>query len=90
MKKHLNIKIFGKVQDVSFRYYTEEKANELVLAGFVRNEKDGTVYIEAEGEEEKLKDFLKWCRQGPRFAKVADVEVNEGETKGYTDFSVKY
>ncbi|MBU3924497.1 acylphosphatase, partial [Patescibacteria group bacterium] len=51
MEKHLMIKIFGKVQGVSFRYYAREEALKLNLCGFVRNEFGGAVCIEAEGEE---------------------------------------
>ncbi|MDD5032018.1 MAG: acylphosphatase [Patescibacteria group bacterium] len=90
MKKHLNIKIFGQVQGVAFRYYSLEKARELNLAGFARNEPDGGVYLEAEGEEGNLKKFITWCRQGPALAKVEKVEAENGEMKNYKDFAIKY
>jgi acylphosphatase len=90
MKQHLNIKIYGKVQGVSFRYYSLEKARELGLYGFARNEPDGRVYIEVEGEEEKLKRFLDWCRQGPVWAKVEKAEIKKGKIKNYKDFEIRY
>ena len=90
MKKHLNIKIFGQVQGVAFRYYSQGKAKALALTGFARNEPDGGVYLEAEGEEEKLKKFLEWCRQGPAWAKVEKVETEEGEIKNYKNFEIRY
>ncbi len=45
--KHLNIRIFGKVQGVFFRYYAEKEARSLGLTGFIRNEPDSTVYYDA-------------------------------------------
>ena len=47
------------------------------LAGFVRNDPDGAVYIEVEGEEESLGEFLAWCKDGPPMAKVSKVEIEE-------------
>ena len=63
MRKRLNITVHGLVQGVAFRYYTVEKALQLGVKGFVKNQPDGTVYIEAEGEDRELRDFVAWCRQ---------------------------
>ena len=76
--KHLNIQVFGRVQGVSFRAHTQDKAESLGLAGFVCNEADGSVYVEAEGAESDLADFVRWLHQGPPMAKVMRVEVGEG------------
>lgn len=88
MKKHYNIHIIGRVQGVSFRYYTKEKADDLGILGFVRNELGSTVYIEAEGDEKQLEQFMEWCRHGPRFAQVAQVDVHEDTLKGYDSFEI--
>jgi acylphosphatase len=88
MKKYATIKISGKVQGVFFRASTKEKADELGVKGLVRNERDGSVFIEAEGEEEVLSVFIFWCNRGPRLAKVEQCEVNEGEVKGFTEFII--
>ncbi len=89
--KHLDIKIYGQVQNVSFRYYARDKAQELGIKGFVRNEPDNSVYIEAESDEDTLNKFLAWCRKGPRWAKVKNVETRESEEiKGYEDFTIEY
>ncbi|MCD4761260.1 acylphosphatase [bacterium] len=90
MIKHLNIKIFGKVQGVSFRYNSKIKANQLGVLGFVKNQPDGTVYAEIEGEEDNLKEFLLWCQQGPSWAKVIDFQTEEGQFKNFTDFKIEY
>ncbi len=89
MEKLLSIKIYGKVQGVSFRYYAREKARELSLFGFARNEPDGTAYFEADGEEDNLKKFLDWCHTGPETAHVEKVEFTfSGELKKYDEFKV--
>jgi len=84
--KHLNIKIYGQVQGVSFRYYSKEQANALGLTGFVRNATDGSLYIEVEGELEVLEKFIDWCRIGPSLAQVEKIEIEEGKVKGYKEF----
>ena len=84
--KHLKVKIHGKVQGVYYRATTVEKARLIGVFGFVRNEKDGTVYIEVEGEEEKLDEFISWCHEGPERAVVEKVVVEEGEPKHYKNF----
>ena len=88
MQKHFNIKIKGHVQGVFFRVLAKEKADELGITGFVRNESDGSLYIEAEGEASNLDRFLAWCRQGPKSAGVEDVEVSESEMRGFVEFSL--
>lgn len=75
--KHFNIKISGKVQGVFFRTSAKEQAVKLGITGFVQNEPDGTVYIEAEGKDEDLKEFLAWCKEGPELAEVERVDFEE-------------
>jgi acylphosphatase len=89
--KHLNIRIYGNVQGVGFRYYAQENAEKLGLKGFTCNKEDGTVYIEAEGKEEDLEKFLDWCHKGPAFARVERVEFEyTGNLKNFEDFNIKY
>jgi acylphosphatase len=75
--KRISIIVCGKVQGVFYRANTEKKANEIGLTGFVRNEPDGNVYVEAQGTPEKLEEFVKWCKRGPERARVDEVDVNE-------------
>jgi acylphosphatase len=88
MKKYVTIKITGKVQGVFFRASTKEKADELGVKGLVRNERDGSVFVEAEAEEDILSNFIFWCHRGPQLAKVGQCEVIEGEVKGFTEFII--
>ncbi len=90
MLKHLNIKVFGRVQGVFFRHTAKQKAKELNIIGFARNESDSSVYIEAEGKEENLKKFLDWCHQGSAFAEVEKVEFEfKPEIKNFNDFVIQ-
>ena len=84
--KHLNITIFGKVQGVFFRAATKAVADQLGVKGFVKNQKDGTVYVEAEGDDFSLDSFLEFCNEGPEKAIVEKMEVTEGEIKNYRNF----
>ena len=88
-KLHFNVKILGLVQGVNFRYYAKIKADELDIKGFVKNEPDGSVYIEAEGENDSLDRFVEWCKKGPRSAKVDRIEVKEENYRGVNDFQVQ-
>ena len=74
MTKAAIIKVYGRVQGVGFRFYTNKKAIELNISGYVQNKPDGTVYIEAEGNETNLLTFIDWCNIGPQWARVAKVE----------------
>ena len=75
MLKNLKMEISGDVQGVGFRDAAYWTARKLYVAGFVMNEPDGSVYIEAEAEEDILKTFLAWCRKGPITAKVLKVKA---------------
>ncbi len=87
--KHLNLRIYGKVQGVWYRGSARNKALELGLRGFVRNEPDGSVYCEVEGPADRLERFVAWCKQGPPLAVVTEVDVEEGEWEGFQTFSIR-
>lgn len=81
------MRVHGKVQGVFFRASTQEKAQELGLTGFVQNEPDGTVYLEAEGDATALEKLRQWAHEGPRRAKVEKVEAEEQqELQGFEKF----
>ena len=88
MKKAVNIRVHGKVQNVGFRYYTRKTAAMCNVCGFVSNELDGSVYIEAEGEAGDLETFIDWCRQGPQWARVDRMEVQDIPVTGTEGFRV--
>lgn len=86
--KHFSIRVTGKVQGVFFRASTRDEAQRLGLRGWVRNEADGSVSIEAEGDQEALDQLVVWCHRGPKRARVTDVTVQAGEVEHYESFRV--
>jgi acylphosphatase len=88
MKKHVTIRISGLVQGVFFRASTKEQADALNISGFVRNESDGSVYVEAEGDEKNLESFIAWCHHGPSRARVEKCVVKEASWRGFRGFII--
>ncbi|MFQ6678584.1 MAG: acylphosphatase [Fidelibacterota bacterium] len=83
--------ISGKVQGVWFRDSTRKEAVKLNVVGWVMNKPDGTVYLEAEGEEEQLNQLIKWLNVGSRYSRVDNVEIEWIEpTNSYSTFEMKY
>lgn len=87
--KHLTIRIHGKVQGVYFRNSTKMVADQLGVTGWIKNDSDGSVYIEAEGDGWIMENFLDWCAEGPERAEVQLVEKSEGELQGFQNFIIK-
>ena len=72
-----------------YRASAQAEARRLGLAGWVRNEVDGSVSAVAEGPREALEALVQWCRQGPRAARVDGVEVSWGDAAGLEGFEVR-
>lgn len=88
--KSLTIKVYGRVQGVGYRYFAQRYARKLGIKGFAENKPDGSVYIEAYGDEENLKKFLDILKEGPPLAIVDRLEVEENkEIKDFRDFEIK-
>lgn len=88
MIERRTIRVFGLVQGVAFRASARAEAGRLGLLGEARNEADGSVRIEVEGEAGALDAFVAWCRRGPARARVERVEVRAGEPTGYRGFAI--
>ncbi len=88
-KRAVTLRIYGRVQGVGFRYYTQKEAVARQISGWVRNMPDGSVYIEAEGEKEQLEQFIDWCETGPQWARVTDVQKQYVPPKGYSGFEIR-
>ena len=88
MKSAIAITISGSVQGVYYRASTKAVADRLGVAGFVRNEPNGEVYIEAEGSGEALSKLVEWCHQGPSLAKVSSVTQVAIPVQGFNAFTV--
>jgi acylphosphatase len=77
MKKHISIKITGRVHGIGFRFSSYEKFVDLGLIGKAETTPDNAIVVEAEGEEAALNELVKWCHEGPSGAKIDSVEVTE-------------
>jgi acylphosphatase len=89
LMRSLSIKVYGKVQGVGFRFYTQKTARELGVSGYVKNERDGRVYIEAEAEKEIMDTFVEWLKKGPQWARVDEVNVQELPLQKFVSFSIR-
>ena len=90
-QQQLHAIVHGRVQGVSFRYYTLQAAERHAVAGWVRNLPDGTVEVTAEGTRQQLDALLGFLRQGPPGARVTQVDVEWRRFTGqFKDFRVTY
>ena len=80
--KGVRVTVRGQVQGVGFRYLTVERAHELGVLGWVRNEDDGTVHAHLEGEAAAVDELVEWSRQGPPKAQVDHVHVVTADVSG--------
>ena len=75
--KRYHILVYGIVQGVGYRYFAYRVANELGISGFVRNLRDGSVEVMAQGDEQSLTEFVDKLRKGPISAMVTDIKITE-------------
>lgn len=86
----LSARITGRVQGVGFRNFTQRCARELNVTGWVRNEPDGSVRLEAEGPRDALEQLNEAVHEGPRLARVRTVDAEFDDATGTFDgFHVK-
>ncbi|MFH2105589.1 MAG: acylphosphatase [Parcubacteria group bacterium] len=91
MNKGVILKIKGKVQGVFFRVSAQKKAQELGLTGWIKNEADEAVVLEAEGKEQELQELINWCQAGPEYAKVDDMKIEwQTFTGKFKDFTINH
>ncbi len=89
MNIHIEGYIRGRVQGVNFRDSTRTFAKSIGLDGLVRNEPDGSVYIEAEGNQDQLAALREWLEDGPSAADVEEIDLREGDLRHHEDFTVE-
>ena len=84
----LQVRVSGRVQGVSFRWYAQQEAGRLGVTGWVRNEPDGSVAGHFEGE--RATELVDWCRQGPAHARIERVTVVEVDDTDATEFRILF
>ena len=83
--------ISGRVQGVFFRVETKRAADGFGVLGWVRNRRDGTVEALLEGDRDRAEALLGWCKEGPPYAQVSDVNVDwEAYAGEFTAFDITY
>ena len=81
-------RITGTVQGVNYRATAAREARQRGLTGWVRNEPDGAVQIDVEGDPAAVETFLAWCAVGPARARVTSVETTAADPAGYQEFTI--
>ena len=84
----VDVTVTGVVQGVFFRAEAQQEADRLGVAGWIRNEADGSVAGHFEGAADAVEAMVAWCRRGSRRARVEHVEVREAEPTGTRGFDV--
>jgi len=87
--KGVRATVRGSVQGVGFRWETVKRANELGVLGWVRNEDDGTVVVQAEGPDEAVDALVEWLGEGPSGSEVSEVEVGKSKVEGHEQFAIR-
>ncbi|MFK7825928.1 MAG: acylphosphatase [Oligoflexales bacterium] len=85
---HHSYKFKGRVQGVGFRFTSVQIAKEHAVAGFVRNEPDGSVWLEVEGKRSEIEAFISKLKT-QMSENIVSIEVSENKLKGFDEFVVE-
>jgi acylphosphatase len=91
MNERIEAIVYGRVQMVMYRDFTERKASGLQLTGEVQNLKDGTVKVIAEGTHEQLEKLIQKLHTGSVLSNVEKVDVQWLQAQDlYSKFKINY
>ena len=85
--KTIRVSIFGRVQGVGYRAWTEQRARQLGLSGWVRNRLDGSVEALFSGHQSGIAQMVRACEQGPSVAKVERIKQQVGDASSASEFA---
>ena len=88
-RKRRHVIVHGRVQGVYFRGATVERARQLGVCGWVRNRSDGTVEAVFEGAAQAVSDAVRFCHEGPPWARVERLEEWEEAPEGLGRFEAR-
>ena len=86
--RRVRVLVSGRVQGVFFRASCAERAGDLDLSGWIRNDEGGNVEAEFEGAESAVAQMVSWCREGPPLARVDRIDVADEAPTGETGFHI--
>ena len=89
-EKTYELIIIGRVQGVGYRAWAKKNAKNLDILGWVKNQKDKSVFMEISGNIKNIKLFLSKCYKGPVFSRVDEIISTERSFKKFTDFEIRY
>ena len=90
-RRRIRAVVNGRVQGVAYRASTQHEATRLGVVGWVANQPDGSVVLEAEGPIAAVDALVAWCHHGPRFASVTAVTVDDlPATDAETAFMIRH
>jgi len=81
--------VSGRVQGVSFRWYTRAEAQRFGVAGWARNLGDGTVEVHAQGTPEAVDALVEYLHEGPSLAVVVGVDLRRAEPEDRVTFEIR-
>ena len=90
MRVGRHVRVTGNVQGVFFRAWTQQQANELGVAGWVRNCQDGSVEAKLTGEDEAVRQLVERLHRGPPSAAVSRVDVGIVEPEALDRFEIRH
>jgi len=90
--RRVRIILKGRVQMVGFRYYAARNAMRLGIKGYVRNLPSGELEVAAEGEDDRMDEFIAAVKKGPSAAEVRDFDEDDNPRfdEEFDDFSIRY
>lgn len=90
MEKRLHAIVSGRVQLVMYRDFARRKAQKLGIVGWVKNLKDNTVEVVAEGRKERLLEYVELLEKGPFLSEVKGVDIKwwDGVTGEFKVFEI--
>ena len=89
MRKHLDITIAGKLYETGFRFVAMQAAYKYRITGTIKYNRFKNIFIQAEGEESNLDQFITWCRKGHPGSIIDNISIEESTAiVGYNSFDV--
>ncbi|MBN1682267.1 acylphosphatase [Candidatus Bathyarchaeota archaeon] len=89
--RRVHLIVYGHVQGVGYRNFAVNMAKKLEINGWIRNLQDGSVEVIAQGQTDKIDEFLSLCKIGPSKAKVNEIkQLDEYRFEDLNDFKISY